>query len=117
MRDKPAGNTAIRLLARHLPEQTAAALGPWAARALCADADPEAFFPPNGDPATQARHVCRQCPVTAQCLAYALTNQEEYGIWGGLDLEERKALSRILRARDTASKRPPRRGRPSQGAA
>jgi WhiB family redox-sensing transcriptional regulator len=117
MHGKPAGNTAVRLLARHLPEQTAAALGPWAAKVLCADVDPELFFPSNGDPAIEARHVCGQCPVTAECLAYALTNQEEYGIWGGLDPEERKALSRILRSRATANKRPPRRGRPSQGAA
>lgn len=116
MHRKPEGNTAVRLLARHLPEVTAAALGPWAARALCADVDPEIFFPPNGDPATEARQICGQCPVTAECLAYALSNHEAYGIWGGLDPEERRSLSR-QRSRAAADERPGRRGRSSRGAA
>jgi WhiB family redox-sensing transcriptional regulator len=117
MRGKPAGHTAVRLLARHMPEVTATALGAWAARALCADVDPELFFPPNGDPATEARHVCSQCPVTAECLAYALNSDEAYGIWGGLDPDERKNLSRTLRSRAAADAGPVRREKPSRGAA
>jgi WhiB family redox-sensing transcriptional regulator len=117
MHGKPAGNTTVRLLARHLPEVTATALGPWARRALCADVDPEIFFPANGDPATEARQVCGRCPVTAECLAYSLSNNEAYGIWGGLDPEERRSLNRTLRTRAAAGERSSRRGRPSRGAA
>jgi WhiB family transcriptional regulator, redox-sensing transcriptional regulator len=56
----------------------------WAARALCVGADPEAFFPPGDDPAMEARAICAACPVRGQCLAYAITADERFGIWAAL---------------------------------
>ncbi|HZR48126.1 MAG TPA: WhiB family transcriptional regulator [Streptosporangiaceae bacterium] len=78
-------------------------MGPWAARAQCADADPELFFPPGDDPAAEARQICSQCPVRDDCLAYALDAGEQYGIWGGLDPAERRNLRRRQRT-DRAAK-------------
>jgi WhiB family redox-sensing transcriptional regulator len=99
------GNTAVRLLAQALPALATTTIGPWAAQALCAQVDPEIFFPPGDDPATEARRICAHCPVRRPCLDYALAAGEEYGIWGGLDPEERRALRWKLRRRkdDTGS--------------
>ena len=71
-----------------------AALGSWALRGLCSAADPEFFFPPRGDPAAEARQICARCPVRTECLEYALAAGEEFGVWGGLDADERKNLAR-----------------------
>jgi len=73
---------------------TTVTLGAWALRGLCSAADPELFFPPRGDPAADARRICDRCPVRTECLAYALVAGEEFGIWGGLDPDERKNLAR-----------------------
>ena len=63
----------------------------WTAQALCVGADPEAFFPPGDAPAAEARDICAACPVRGQCLAYAVTADERFGIWGGLDPRQRAA--------------------------
>ncbi|MEO6158661.1 MAG: WhiB family transcriptional regulator, partial [Ilumatobacteraceae bacterium] len=57
----------------------------------CAAEDPELWFPPNrrSPNAITAKKACRACPVQGACLEYALDNDERYGIWGGLDEEER----------------------------
>ena len=65
---------------------------PWMADALCTEVDPDAFFPEKGGSTKEARAVCAECPVQAECLAYALRNDERYGIWGGLSERERKKL-------------------------
>jgi WhiB family transcriptional regulator, redox-sensing transcriptional regulator len=91
------GNTAVRLLAPAVPGLAATPIGSWAARASCADTGPAVFFPPHGDPAAQARQICARCPVRSDCLTYALDADERYGIWGGLDPDERRRLRRKLR--------------------
>ena len=63
--------------------------------------DPELFFPPGDDPAIEARHICATCPVRGQCLAYAVTADEPFGIWGGLDPHERQIMRRQIRAART----------------
>jgi len=60
--------------------------------ALCAETDPEAFFPEKGGSARPAKAVCRDCPVRAECLQYALDHHEYWGIWGGLSYQERRRL-------------------------
>jgi WhiB family redox-sensing transcriptional regulator len=64
----------------------------WQDRALCAETDPEAFFPEEGSLTAAAKRVCQTCEVQPECLAYALRNREQYGIWGGLSIDERRAL-------------------------
>ncbi|WP_439957924.1 WhiB family transcriptional regulator [Modestobacter marinus] len=66
----------------------------WRERALCAETDPEAFFPEKGGSTREAKKVCTGCEVRAECLEYALANDERFGIWGGLSERERRRLRR-----------------------
>jgi len=66
----------------------------WQERALCAQTDPEAFFPEKGGSTREAKKVCLSCDVRADCLDYALANDERFGIWGGLSERERRKLKR-----------------------
>src|ERR671923_144147 len=66
----------------------------WQERALCAQTDPEAFFPEKGGSTREAKKVCRSCEVRAECLEYALEHDERFGIWGGLSERERRRLKR-----------------------
>ncbi|WP_129662255.1 WhiB family transcriptional regulator [Rothia uropygialis] len=64
----------------------------WQADALCAQTDPEAFFPEKGGSTRDAKRVCSECPVSEACLDYALAKDERFGIWGGLSERERRRL-------------------------
>lgn len=66
----------------------------WQEQALCAQTDPEAFFPEKGGSTREAKAVCAQCQVRQECLSYALKNDERFGIWGGLSERERRRLKR-----------------------
>lgn len=66
----------------------------WQERALCAQTDPEAFFPEKGGSTREAKKVCRSCEVRAECLEYALEHDERFGIWGGLSERERRRIKR-----------------------
>src|SRR5690348_12472830 len=65
----------------------------WTARAACRDSDPDALFV-QGAAQNRAKAVCFGCPVRAECLAAALDNGVEFGVWGGLTERERRALLR-----------------------
>jgi len=71
---------------------------PWAQDALCAQTDPEQFFPEKGYSAGPAKDVCNGCPVIADCLDYALRNGERYGVWGGQSERELRKLRKAARA-------------------
>ena len=75
------------------PEDDEGALA-WQADALCAQTDPEAFFPEKGGSTRDAKKICSGCEVKAECLEYALKNDERFGIWGGLSERERRRLRR-----------------------
>ena len=71
----------------------------WMAHAKCAGLDTATrnrlFFPPQGSNANnvrRAKDICRSCPIEAQCLEYALVNEERFGIWGGKSEKERRVL-------------------------
>ena len=66
----------------------------WQERALCAQTDPEAFFPEKGGSTREAKKVCTGCEVRGECLEYALAHDERFGIWGGLSERERRKLKR-----------------------
>ncbi len=66
----------------------------WQEKALCAQTDPEAFFPEKGGSTREAKRVCLSCDVRSECLEYALSNDERFGIWGGLSERERRRLKR-----------------------
>lgn len=64
---------------------------------ICQEIDGELWFPESGGEShaqRQAKKYCQECPVRAECLAFALANREEYGIWGGLTVRERQKIWR-----------------------
>lgn len=65
----------------------------WGPYALCRDTDPDALFV-QGRAQREAKSMCRGCPVVAECLADALDNRTEFGVWGGMTERERRALLR-----------------------
>lgn len=65
----------------------------WVAEGLCAQVDPELFFPEKGGSTREAKQVCLACPVRAECLAYALDNRERFDVWGGASQRERHRLT------------------------
>jgi WhiB family transcriptional regulator, redox-sensing transcriptional regulator len=66
----------------------------WQEQALCAQTDPEAFFPEKGGSTREAKRICVGCEVKGECLEYALGQDERFGIWGGLSERERRRLKR-----------------------
>jgi WhiB family transcriptional regulator, redox-sensing transcriptional regulator len=66
----------------------------WQEKALCAQTDPEAFFPEKGGSTREAKRICQGCEVRDACLDYALAHDERFGIWGGLSERERRRLKR-----------------------
>lgn len=66
---------------------------PWVEEALCAETDPDAWFP-EGRGSFNARvfATCMACPVREQCLEYALKNNEQHGIWGAKTLQQRRNI-------------------------
>lgn len=63
----------------------------WVRDAVCAQTDPELFFPDKGQPGDEAKAICRSCPVLAQCRLYALNSPIALdGIWGGMSAKERR---------------------------
>jgi WhiB family redox-sensing transcriptional regulator len=66
----------------------------WQESALCAQTDPEAFFPEKGGSTRDAKKVCVGCEVRGECLEYALAHDERFGIWGGLSERERRKFKK-----------------------
>ncbi|MFH5211734.1 WhiB family transcriptional regulator [Antrihabitans spumae] len=66
----------------------------WRRSALCAQTDPEIFFPEKGGTCDAAKRVCLGCSVRDECLDYALSAGEDFGVWGGLSARQLKALRR-----------------------
>lgn len=63
----------------------------WAPLGSCSTSDPDALFV-QGAAQQTAKVVCQRCPVIAECLADALDNRTEFGVWGGMTERERRAL-------------------------
>lgn len=64
----------------------------WSASAACKETSDELFV--QGAEQNQAKRVCMRCTVKAECLAEALDNKIQWGVWGGLTERERRALLR-----------------------
>jgi WhiB family transcriptional regulator, redox-sensing transcriptional regulator len=70
----------------------------WWELAACRSVDPELFFPvsemgPARRQVATAKAVCGECPVSQLCLDYALSTRQAHGVWGGLTVDERRAVS------------------------
>jgi WhiB family redox-sensing transcriptional regulator len=68
----------------------------WMVWAECKHLDSAIFFPERHEDGRLAKQICADCPVRVLCLNYALDNREQFGIWGGKSVQERR---RILRER------------------
>jgi WhiB family redox-sensing transcriptional regulator len=66
----------------------------WQEQANCLGVDPDLFFPERGASTREAKSVCGSCEVRVECLEYALSHAEKFGIWGGLSERERRRLKR-----------------------
>ncbi|MEU2180263.1 WhiB family transcriptional regulator [Streptomyces thermolilacinus] len=75
----------------------------WQDDALCAQTDPEVFFPEKGISTAPAKGVCLACSCRAACLEFALEHGEDHGVWGGLDARQRQAIRRNRAALRVAS--------------
>ncbi len=65
----------------------------WASQAQCKQSRPDELFV-RGAAQNRAKQLCGGCPVKTECLAEALDNQIEWGVWGGMTERERRALLR-----------------------
>ena len=63
----------------------------WVLQGLCLTTDPDKLFV-RGAAQRKAAAMCRDCPVKAECLADALDNEVEFGVWGGMTERQRRAL-------------------------
>ena len=63
---------------------------------ICQTTDPEAWFPEpsNGRDYSlvQAKKYCEGCHARVECAIFAIVNNEEYGVWGGLNVRTRQAI-------------------------
>ena len=66
----------------------------WQDYANCLGVDPDLFFPERGASTREAKEVCRGCVVQDECLEFALSNGEKFGIWGGKSERERRRVRR-----------------------
>ena len=66
----------------------------WTIQAACKDTDPDALFVQGSAAQNRVKLICRGCPVRTECLADALDNRIEFGVWGGMTERERRFLLR-----------------------
>lgn len=91
----------------------------WRYRGACFGIDPDVMYPEHLAGVVEAKRVCGPCPVRAECLEYALVNDEDFGIWGGESALKRRKMRKARKARLTTTGPPRRRdptGPPSRGA-
>ena len=66
----------------------------WQDFANCSGADQDLFFPERGASTRKAKAICAACSVKEECLEFAITQGERFGIWGGLSERERRKIRR-----------------------
>jgi len=74
----------------------------WMTSGLCAQVDPDLWFPEKGGSTREAKALCARCPVRPECLAYALEHDERFGIWGGASEGDRRRMRRLVFIRQGA---------------
>lgn len=65
---------------------------PWMEHGSCGNHAPEVFFPSDGVGVIRAQRICKDCPVKANCLEYALEERIDHGVWGGASERQRRRL-------------------------
>jgi WhiB family redox-sensing transcriptional regulator len=72
----------------------------WQKEARCNQYDPDIFFDTHVRTERRAKAICSRCDVQSACLAFALKTRIEFGVWGGLNGKERRAMLRTGRTAD-----------------
>jgi WhiB family redox-sensing transcriptional regulator len=80
----------------------------WRDLSACRDTDPNLFFPvgttgPALEQIASAKAVCDTCDAKEPCLQFALSTNQDSGVWGGTSEEERRQIRRALAARRRAA--------------
>lgn len=80
------------------PDTLSEGLPEWAAHAMCAQTNPDVFFPEKGDSLAEAKRICSLCAVVPECLAWALDVESgtfsSYGVYGGVSAHDRTLMLR-----------------------
>jgi WhiB family transcriptional regulator, redox-sensing transcriptional regulator len=82
----------------------------WRSAGACLSADPDLFFPisstgPAERQIARAKQICAECSVRRECLEFALSHKQIYGIWGGTTAEDRQRERRRKRRAAAAARR------------
>jgi WhiB family transcriptional regulator, redox-sensing transcriptional regulator len=100
---RPGGRESLHM--QSLPEPAVTDAGEsmaWQVHAECVPRAREVdFFPARGESVRDAKAVCAVCPVTSECLEFALRLNVAHGVWGGLSERERRNLRRDRRRSTT----------------
>ncbi len=64
----------------------------WQTEARCNQYDPDIFFDTHVRTERRAKAICSRCDVQSKCLAFALESRIEFGVYGGLNGKERRAM-------------------------
>lgn len=73
-------------------------IGDWRDEAACLGKNTDSFFPERSHTeAARAKAICVGCDVRAECLSEAIFNNERFGIWGGMDTQQRTREARRRR--------------------
>lgn len=81
-----------RLMKEHLATKLLTYKEPWMRDAICAQVDPEMFYPDKGGSTAEAKRICQGCPARQPCLEFGLANNERFGIWGGVSERDRRKM-------------------------
>lgn len=70
----------------------------WGKNGLCKNYDTELFYPEPGqsEQSKKACSICKNCPVRIECLTEALVSQEQFGVWGGFTIRQRRKIANAL---------------------
>ena len=79
----------------------------WMTGGVCAQVDPDLWFPEKGGSTREAKALCARCPVRPECLGYALAHDERFGVWGGASERDRRRIKRTATRSHAAPVRPP----------
>jgi hypothetical protein len=92
IREEPAMSNTQTMALSITPSITASIIPAWHAHAACRGSDVD-WIEPAPEDVARCRAICAGCPVRARCLADALAAGEPWGLWGGLDPDERAAIA------------------------
>lgn len=75
----------------------------WRDKAACVGTNQAVFFPEDVGDVNHAKSICKTCPVREDCLEFALTTNEDHGVWGGTSARERRRMRRRRAIADRAA--------------